>query len=206
MNITGQQLRTLLPTTPQSILDKVASGITTTGDKFHMNSINRLAGFVAQCAHESCNFRLTVENLNYSSHGLRAIFPKYFPTDMIANAYARKPQAIANRVYASRMGNGDEASGDGFRYRGRGFIQITGKNNYLLFSSYVQKMLPTTVDFCETIEGALLSANWYWETHNINATCDVNDIVTMTKKINGGVNGLEKRKDLYERAKVIFAG
>jgi putative chitinase len=172
--------------------------------KYEINTVNRIAGFLAQCGHESADFTVLKENLNYGAKGLRATFPKYFTTDAIATLYERQPEKIANRVYASRMGNGAEASGEGYRYRGRGAIQLTGKDNYSLFAKSIGKTLDDTVGYCETLDGAIESACWYWKKNNLNATCDANDIVAMTKKINGGTIGLDERKSHYEKAKGIL--
>lgn len=164
--------------------------------KFDINTESRVAGFLAQCAHESNNFKVLQENLNYSADGLRRIFPKYFK-DVDPDDYARKPEKIANRVYANRMGNGDEDSGDGFRYCGRGVIQLTGKDNYTKFAHDVGMSLEEVVDYLETIEGAIMSAAWYWNSRKINSAADSNDIVKMTKLVNGGTIGLEDRKKHY---------
>ena len=172
--------------------------------KYEINTLNRVAGFLAQCAHESGTFSITKENLNYSAAGLLKIFKKYF-TEATAAQYARKPEMIANKVYANRMGNGDEKSGDGFRYRGRGFIQLTGKENYSSFAKSINKTLDETIAYLETFEGAIESACWYWKSRNLNATCDKNDIISMTEKINGGTIGLEDRKAKYEKYKSLLA-
>lgn len=168
---------------------------------WQINTVERVAGFVAQCAHESAGFKVLSENLNYSADGLNKIFPKYFKNaGRDANAYARQPEKIANVVYSSRMGNGDEASGDGFRYRGRGLIQLTGKSNYLGFAKAMEMDLSEAVDYIGTKKGALDSAAWFWDTNNINKFCDAGDIVGMTKKINGGTIGLEDRKKHFNHA------
>ena len=172
--------------------------------KYEINTLNRVAGFIAQCAHESAAFSITKENLNYSAAGLLKIFKKYF-TEATAAQYARKPEMIANKVYANRMGNGDEKSGDGFRYRGRGFIQLTGKENYSSFAKSINKTLDETITYLETFEGALESACWYWKSRNLNATCDKNDIIAMTEKINGGTIGLTDRTAKYEKYKSLLA-
>jgi putative chitinase len=166
-----------------------------------------VAAFLAQCAHESGGFRALKENLNYRAETLRKIFPKYFPTDELAQAYANMPnkqEAIANRVYASRMGNGDEASGDGFRYCGRGLIQLTGKQNYTRFAESLEIPVEEASEFLSTFEGAIQSACWFWESNNLNQYADSGDILTMTKRINGGTIGLEDRKKHYEHALHVF--
>ena len=164
--------------------------------KYDITTERRVAGFLAQCAHESNNFKVLRENLNYSADGLRRIFPKYFK-DVDPDDYARQPEKIANRVYANRMGNGDESSGDGWKYCGRGVIQLTGHDNYSRFAKDMGMSLDEVVDYLETIEGAIMSAAWYWNSRKINAAAEDNDIVKMTKLVNGGTIGLEDRKKHY---------
>ena len=159
---------------------------------------NRAAHFFAQTAHESGNFKAFSENLNYSAQGLRNIFRKYFSTDALANQYARKPQAIANRVYANRMGNGDEASGEGFAFRGRGSLQLTGKFNFKAFSDYIGRPdVMANPDLVAT-ELAFESALWFFDKNKLWGICDqgINDaaILALTKRINGGTHGLDDRK------------
>jgi putative chitinase len=159
---------------------------------------NRAAHFFAQCAHESGNWRATSENLNYSAQGLRGIFRKYFPTDALAAQYARKPQAIANRVYGNRMGNGPESSGDGWKFRGRGFLQLTGHDNYKALSQYINR--PDVMDSPDLVAGelAIESALWFFDRNKLWSICDqgINDaaILALTKRINGGTHGLDDRK------------
>jgi putative chitinase len=141
-----------------------------------------------------------MENLNYSAKGLVGTFKKYFPTEEIAKQYERKPEKIANRVYANRMGNGDENSGDGYKYRGRGLIQLTGKFNYTKFSQSIDLSLDETVKYLETPEGAVASAGWFWDNNKLNRFCDNDDFITLTKRINGGTIGLADRKHHYEIA------
>lgn len=152
---------------------------------YEIDTPARVACWLGQTAHESGGYRALRENLNYSAQGLNGIFKKYFPTLDSAQPYARKPEMIANRVYANRMGNGDEASGDGFKYRGRGLIQLTGKTNYQNFAMSIETDLQETIAFLETYEGAVQSACWFWENNNLNREADAGDIVKMTKKING---------------------
>lgn len=158
---------------------------------------NRAAHFFAQTAHETGGFKAFSENLNYGAKGLRSIFRKYFPTDALAKAYERQPQKIANRVYANRMGNGDEASGDGWRYRGRGALQLTGKSNYQLFSDYIDRPdVMTNPDLVAT-ELCFESALWFFDNNKLWKICDqgVNDaaVVALTKRVNGGTHGLDDR-------------
>ena len=158
----------------------------------------RAAHFFAQCAHESGNWKATSENLNYSAKGLRGIFGKYFPTEGIAKNYERQPQRIANRVYANRMGNGPEASGDGWKYRGRGFLQLTGHDNYKALSEYIDR--PGIMENPDLVAGelAIESALWFFDKNRLWSICDqgVNDaaILALTKRINGGTHGLDDRK------------
>jgi putative chitinase len=159
---------------------------------------NRAAHFFAQCAHESGNWRATSENLNYGAKGLRGIFGKYFPTDALAKAYERQPAKIANRVYANRMGNGPESSGMGFKFRGRGFLQLTGHDNFKAFADYIDR--PDVMDNPDLVAGelAIESALWFFDRNKLWSICDqgINDaaILALTKRINGGTHGLDDRK------------
>jgi putative chitinase len=162
-----------------------------------------MAAFLAQCSHESGGFTALKENLNYKPATLRKIFGKYFPTDELANEYCNRPnkqEAIANRVYANRMGNGSESSGDGYRYCGRGLIQLTGKDNYFWFAASIGISVEEASEYLQTFEGAAQSACWFWETNKLNQLADVGDILTLTKRINGGTIGLEDRKAHYAHA------
>jgi putative chitinase len=167
---------------------------------YEINTPKRVAAFIAQCAHESGGFRFLKENLNYKAESLMKTFPKYFSDKDTANAYAKQPVKIANRVYASRMGNGDEASGDGYRYCGRGLIQLTGKTNYDWFAASLEISATEASEYLETFEGAAQSACWFWESNNLNVEADAGDIKKMTKKINGGYIGLDDRIKHYEHA------
>lgn len=175
---------------------------------YDINTPRRVAAFLAQCAHESGNFKFLKENLNYRWQTLRKIFPKYFPTDELAQQYASRPnrqEAIANRVYANRMGNGDEDSGDGFRYCGRGLIQLTGKNNYQSFADSIETPVEDIPEYLQTFEGAVQSACWFWETNSLNRWADSGDIKELTRRINGGYNHLEERIHLYNNCiKIII--
>ena len=173
--------------------------------EYEINTPNRVAAFLAQCAHESGGFVFLKENLNYKASDLRRIFPRYFQTDEIAAQYEKKPEKIANRVYANRMGNGDEASGDGFRYCGRGLIQLTGKTNYQLFADSLEMKLEDVLEYLQTFEGAAQSACWFWETNSLNRFADAGDLVSMTKRINGGTIGIEDRKHHYQMALAMFS-
>lgn len=175
--------------------------------KYEINTPNRIAGFFAQCGHESAGFKVLEENLHYRAETLDKVFPKYFKNaGRDANAYAKQPEKIANVVYASRMGNGDTASGDGYRFRGRGVIQLTGRDNYTNFGKTIGLTAEDVIDYVTTKKGALESACWYWNSRDINAACDANDIVKMTKLINGGTIGLEDRQKHYTEALAILGG
>jgi len=173
---------------------------------YEINTTNRVAAFLAQTAHESGGYKALKENLNYRAVTLRKVFPKYFPTDELANAYAQKPEMIANRVYGGRMGNGDEHSGDGFRYCGRGLIQLTGKDNYTRFAESIETPVEELPEFLATFEGAIQSACWFWETNNLNQWADSGDMLTLTKRINGGTIGLEDRIKHYNHAIHVLHG
>lgn len=175
--------------------DVVISQINDTATKFNINTPLRLAHFLAQCGHESGGFTVTSENLNYSALGLKKIFGKYFPTDALANSYARQPEKIANRVYANRMGNGDEKSGDGYKFRGRGYIQLTGKQNYTSFATAINDMDVISNPIKVATNYPLLSAAWFFQ--RCLTKCDIGpsrEVVTaVTKLVNGGTIGLEDR-------------
>ena len=201
MQITKEQLSQLIPKNPY--LDQWYEALSVLLPDYEINTPNRIAAFIAQCAHESASFTALHENLNYRSETLSKVWPKKFPAS-VADQYAHKPEAIANRAYASRMGNGDEASGDGWRYCGRGLIQLTGKDNYTAFADSIGITPEEVSDYVQTFEGAAQSACWFWETNNLNQYADSGDIETMTKRINGGTLGLEDRKKHYEHAKHIL--
>ncbi len=164
-------------------------------EKFQINTPLRLAHFLAQCSHESAGFRATEENLNYSVSGLKRVFRKYFRGNL-AEKYARKPEKIASRVYGRRMGNGNESTKEGYKYRGRGYIQLTGKNNYSAFNEVVEEDVVANPELVAT-KYALLSAAWYWDSRALNDVADKGASksvsTTITKKVNGGKNGLADR-------------
>ena len=169
---------------------------------YEINTPERIAGFLAQCAHESGGFTAIKENLNYRPESLVKLFGKYFNLEL-AQQYCAQPnkqELIANRIYANRMGNGDETSGDGYRYCGRGLIQLTGKSNYQNFADSLQMAVEDVPEYLATFEGAAQSACWFWEANNLNRWADAGDIVKMTKIINGGTIGLEDRIKHYEHA------
>ena len=172
-----------------------------------INTIPRVAGFIAQCGHESRNFNVLTENLNYSAKALNTLFPKYFKrAGRDANEYHRQPEKIANVIYANRMDNGDTDSGDGWRFRGGGILQLTGRYNYTEFGEDVEMSAEEAVDYVRTKKGALDSACWFWDENNINKHCDAMDILKMTKRINGGTIGLEDRKKHYMHALDVLGG
>lgn len=205
MNITLAQLKQFLPKNPY--VEHWHHALEQLFPDYDINTPKRMAAFLAQCGHESGNFTAIKENLNYKAASLRKIFPKYFPDDAIATQYANKPnkqEAIANRIYANRMGNGDESSGDGFRFCGRGLIQLTGRSNYQAFADSLEMNINDLPEYLATFEGAVQSACWFWETNNLNRFADTGDIILMTKVINGGYIGLQDRISNYEHALHIF--
>ena len=181
-------------------LDQWCQALNAILPEYSINTAERVAAFVAQCAHESGGFKFLTENLNYKAASLRKVFPKYFPTDELAAAYEKQPERIANRIYANRMGNSDEASGDGWRYRGRGLIQLTGHDNYAFFAGSLDIPVEEAAEYLQTFEGAVQSACFFWEQNKLNDWADKRDILTLTKRINGGTIGLEDRKKHYEHA------
>jgi putative chitinase len=173
---------------------------------YDINTVQRVSAFLAQTAHESGGYRAIKENLNYQAASLMRVWPKYFPNMEVANQYAHNPEMIANRAYANRMGNGDEASGDGWKFCGRGLIQLTGKQNYQRYAESLQISLDEASEHLTTFEGCVQSAAWFWEANNLNDLADKGDIVTMTKRINGGTLGLQERTEHYNRALQVLGG
>jgi len=188
--------------------DAVIAQIPEVMDKFQINTPLRLCHFLAQCGHESGNFKAVNENLNYGAKGLLGLFKKYFPTEAKAKEYERKPEKIANLIYGGRMGNGPEASGEGYKYRGRGYIQLTGKDNYSAFDKVVAENILETPDLVAT-KYPLLSAAWFWNSRKLNELADKGatdaEVTSITKKVNGGTIGLEDRikhfKEFYSLLK-----
>jgi len=173
--------------------------------KYEINTPNRIAGFFAQCGHESMNFTALSENLNYRAETLEKLFSKYFSkAGRNAADYAKQPEKIANVIYGGRMRNTEE--GDGWRFRGRGVIQLTGRDNYTSFGLSVDMTPEQVIDYVQTKKGALESACWYWNSRKINIACDEGDIVKMTKLVNGGTIGLEDRRKHYEAALAVLGG
>ena len=190
------------------IPDSVIAQIPGVMEKFEINSPLRLAHFLAQCGHESGGFKLVQENLNYGAKGLMGIFKKYFPDEATALAYERKPEKIANVVYASRMGNGDKTSGDGYKFRGRGFIQLTGKDNYVAFGKSISEDLSATPDLVAT-KYVLLSAAWFFNKNGLHKLADggaTDAVVTsITKRVNGGTIGLPDRIKHFKEYHALLA-
>ena len=190
-NSTGLNLQNLKGHIPDAVIAQIPD----TAAKFNITNPLRLAHFLAQCAHESGNFRAVSENLNYSAKGLKGVFGKYFPGDL-AESYARKPEKIASRVYGNRMGNGDEASGEGYKFRGRGYIQLTGKNNYTKFGQFIGEDTIANPDLVSD-KYPLASAAFFFDSNNLWRFCDAGAdeeaVKVVTKRVNGGYNGLEDR-------------
>jgi len=189
---------------PISVMAELPSVI----EKFNINSSLRLSHFLAQCSHESGNFTLVRENLNYSAEGLRKIFLKYFPTEALAKDYARNPEKIANRVYANRMGNGDEASGMGFKFRGRGYIQLTGHDNYKAFDAVVPEDILANPDLVAT-QYPLMSAAFFFNKNNLWSICDkgnTDEVVELvSRRVNGGTIGLADRISKFKTYNSLIA-
>lgn len=185
--------------------------------KYGITTVDRIAAFISQTGHESGSYNRLVENLNYSATGLAKTWPSRFalrdikgnilkphrPNDL-ARAVERKPEEIANITYANRLGNGDQATGDGWKYRGRGLIQLTGKENYQRFANSIKLSLDKTVEYMTTKEGAIESACWFWASNSLNAIADKRDVSALTRRINGGTHGLEDRKTRFEVATKIL--
>ena len=190
--VAGLKLDKLKGHVPQVVIDSIPE----VASKFGINTPLRVAHFLAQCGHESGGFRVTQENLNYSAKGLNGIFRKYFPTEAAAASYARQPQKIANKVYANRMANGSEASGDGYKFRGRGYIQLTGRDNYTQFGKAIGVDIPSNPDLVSS-KYALASAAWFWSKNGLNRLADVGatdtSVTSITKRVNGGTIGLADR-------------
>lgn len=199
--LSQEQLNMVLgPQSPEAL-----EAILETAECYEINTPQRMAAFLAQLGHESANLKVFEENLNYSADALLRVFGKYFKTRAQATAYARNPEKIANLVYANRMGNGDEASGDGWRYRGRGAIQLTGLNNYTDCSEALGEDFVNEPELLAQYPYSIQSAGWFWSENSINWFADRGDIVGMTKRINGGTNGLDHRQALYKRALQVLA-
>lgn len=202
--ITPQELIAITGIADIKTITTITNAINDTLTKYNINTPLRTVHFLAQLLHESGNFKFVKENLNYSVKGLLTTFPKYFPNEAVATPYARNQDMIANRVYASRMGNGDEKSGDGSKFRGRGYIQITGRNNYAALSTDLKIDFISKPELLESVQYAALSAGWFWDKYGLNVLADNDDILMVTKKINGGTNGLEDRKLKLQQLKTLI--
>jgi putative chitinase len=201
---TGVDYNKLSSKVPADVLPSLIEAM----KRFEINTVNRVCHFVSQCAHESLGFTFKSENLNYSAEGLRKTFAKYFPDDATAKAYARQPEKIANRVYASRYGNGMETSGDGWRFRGKGYAQLTFKDNYVAFGKAIGEDLTVNPELVATPKYASLSACWFFSSKGLNALADTgstDDVVKqITLKINGGYNGLADRLARFKDTHSLF--
>ncbi len=175
-----------------------------TFEKYNIDTPKRQAAFIGQCMHESNGFKTLTENLNYSAKALMATWPSRFTNEEMANQYARNPEKIANKVYGGRMGNADESSGEGWKYRGRGIKQLTGKENYERCGSSLGVDLVSNPDLLLEPKYAALSAGWFWNKHGLNDLADKSDIETMTKRINGGLLGLDARKAAIQKAESVL--
>ncbi len=200
MELTKEQLKQLLP--KNKFVDHWYEVLAKLLPDYEIDTPQRIAAFIAQCSHESGGFTTIKENLNYRPESLVRLFSKYFdlPTAQRYCALPNKQEAIANRIYANRMGNGDESSGDGYKYCGRGLIQLTGKDNYFWFSASLGITPEEASEYMATFEGAAQSACFFWEQNKLNQWADAGDILTLTKRINGGTIGLEDRIKHYEHA------
>lgn len=168
---------------------------------YNIITVEQVARFLSQTCYESSYYLVLKENLYYSTpNRLIQVFPKYINNSNV-NLYVKNPKALANHVYCNRMGNGDEKSGDGYKFIGRGVLQTTGRNNYTLLSNYLNKTLDETINYLETNEGALVSALFYWKNNNLN---NITDLTLLTKKINGGTHGLAERINLYNKFLAIL--
>lgn len=205
--VSFELLKSVCQGTKDEIINKYIEPLSQTCSHFEIDTNEkRLAAFIAQIAHESGGFIFVSENLNYSAERLTVVFKKYFPTLESAQAYHRRPSMIASKVYANRMGNGDEESGDGWKFKGRGLIQLTGKNNYESFAKSIGVDLDEAVEYLETPEGACASAGWFWDMRTLNRLADQGDFLRITKIINGGTHGLEDRIKRYEIALNFLKG
>jgi len=196
-NFTPEQLAQIIPANPY--VAEWYAALSRILPDYEINTVPRVAAFLAQCAHESANFTALKENLNYTAASLTRVWPTRFPVG-IAEQYAHNQEKIANRAYCDRMGNGPEASGDGWRYAGKGLIQLTGRDNYSRFAESIQTPVEEVAEYLQTFEGAVQSAAWFWESNNLNQWADAGDILTLTKRINGGTIGLADREKHYHHA------
>lgn len=201
--ITKEQLRRAIPDAKDSSIEEYHEPLLAAMEHYSINTKNRIAAFLANLAHESAAFNTTEENLNYSAKRLLQVWPKHFRGRNTA-LYHQQPQKIANLVYANRMGNGDKASGDGWKYRGRGLIQLTGKDNYQMFSDAIDADIVSNPDWILTPEGATISAGWFWNSRKLNQLADVEDLKEITRRINGGYHGHAERVRRYRHIKKVL--
>ena len=201
MLVTKPMLCTI--TTPE-LAEKWVNALNETCEEFAIDTPFRIAGFLSNVAHESAGFKFVRENLNYSAASLMRVWPQRFPTVEIAQRYAMQPEKIANRAYADRMGNGDEASGDGSKFLGRGLIQLTGKNNYVAYSLACDNEALQHPEIVEQPKYAAESAGWFWNVNRLNTLADAQDIAGMCRRINGGYNGLDDRQMKYAKIMDYF--
>jgi putative chitinase len=190
-------------TTPE-LADRWVVALNETCEEFAIDTPFRIAGFLSNVAHESAGFKFVKENLNYSAASLMRVWPSRFPNVEIAQRYAMQPEKIANRAYADRMGNGDEASGDGAKFLGRGLIQLTGKNNYVAYSLACNNEALQHPEIVEQPKYAAESAGWFWNVNRLNTLADAQDVGGMCKRINGGYNGLDDRQMKYSKLMDYF--
>ncbi len=203
--ISKSDLAKALPMASTANIDKYYEALNAGMTKYGINTPLRITHFIAQLAHESANFRLSTENLNYSAKALKSVFGKYFPTNEMAEEYARKPEKIANKVYGGRMRNGDEESGEGWKFRGRGLIQLTGKENYTNCGRAIGMNLAEKPELLsDDPHAAVMAAAWFWDSRKLNNYADRDDVLSITKRINGGTHGLDDRKSHLAKAKEVF--
>jgi putative chitinase len=201
MSVTAEQLKQL------KINPELVDVFNETFERWGISTVRQKAGFIGQCGHECANFTKLEENLNYSAQGLMKIWPRRFPTLEVAQPYHRQPQKIANKVYANRMGNRDEASGDGWRFRGSGWLQLTGHSNFFHAGKAIGEDFVMKPELVRTPKYAALTAGWFWATHGCNPLAEAGDWTALTKRINGGTIGLEDRvKHIREAINVLSGG
>lgn len=205
MIIVESQIRRIMPNVKETRVKEFVKCFNEWSDRFGISTPLRFVHFIAQIAHESGEFKSMEENLNYSADGLLRVFPKYFTKETAAQ-YARKPEKIANKVYANRMGNGDEASGDGWRFKGRGAIGTTGRDNYKAYadSEFCVGDLMSHPEWLAQSPGCFKSAMYFWWKNGLNQIADTDDVVKVTKRVNGGTNGLAQRQYYYRMAKRVM--
>ena len=200
--LTQDQLAQIIPGNPY--VEHWYNALAQACPDYDINSPARLAAFLAQCGHESGGFTAIKENLNYKAESLVRVWPRVFPNMDLANQYAHNPEKIANRAYGGRMGNGPEESGDGYKFCGRGLIQLTGRSNYQAFADSIQVDIETLPEYLSSFEGCVQSACWFWENNNLNKWADAGNIEQMTKIINGGTLGLDDRTARYHHALTVL--